>query len=256
MTNSMTCTEFEALLTELLDDESAMTPAARAHLGRCAACQSLLSDLTAIRAQAGALPALQPERDLWAGIEARIEAPVVPLAVTGGRLRGQLSWRMAGLAAAALVVLTSAITYQITRPHGPNPTDVATARPRANTRDSSPTTVVVSTDAGSTGARPSSATSPAPSRIVMTTGSPVGATVAYDREVARLRAILDSGRTRLDPATVALLERNLTVIDSAIVQCQRALLKDPASAFLIESRNNSYQTKVKLLRIAAAASKG
>jgi hypothetical protein len=33
-------------------------------------------------------------------------------------------------------------------------------------------------------------------------------------------------------------------------------VQDPASEFLIESLNNSYQTKVKLLRIAAAASKG
>jgi hypothetical protein len=253
MTNSMTCTEFEALLPALLDDESAMTPAAHEHLGRCAACQSLLSDLNAIRAEAGALPALVPQKDLWAGIEARIQAPVVSLATSGGRLHRRLSWRMAGLAAAALVVLTSAITYRIARQRAATPsTNVATAPAPAVTRDSSPATIVATTNPAPTTTRPSAPISPAPSRVVMTSRS----AVAYDQEVARLRAVLDSGRTRLDPATVALLERNLTVIDSAIVQCQRALVKDPASKFLIESLNSSYQTKVKLLRMAAAASKG
>jgi hypothetical protein len=79
------------------------------------------------------------------------------------------------------------------------------------------------------------------------------AKVVYDREIGRLRAIVDSGRARLDPATVALLDRNLRIIDTAIAQCTRALRSDSTSTFLIESLNNVYQTKVKLLRLAAAA---
>jgi hypothetical protein len=79
------------------------------------------------------------------------------------------------------------------------------------------------------------------------------AKAVYDREISRLRAIVDSGRTRLDPATVALLDRNLRIIDTAIAQCNQALQHDSTSTFLIESLNNVYQTKVKLLRLAAAA---
>ena len=79
------------------------------------------------------------------------------------------------------------------------------------------------------------------------------AKVVYDREIGRLRAIVDSGRHKLDPATVAILDRNLRVIDLAIEQCNEALARDSSSTFLIESLNNAYQTKVKLLRIAAAA---
>jgi hypothetical protein len=100
--------------------------------------------------------------------------------------------------------------------------------------------------------RPTVRTSPSPARVVLV--SAAKEKVNYDREIVRLRAIVDSGRTRLDPATVALLERNLRIIDSAIVQCQNALARDPASNFLIESLNHAYESKVKLLHIAAVAS--
>jgi hypothetical protein len=79
------------------------------------------------------------------------------------------------------------------------------------------------------------------------------AKAVYDREISRLQAIVDSGRSKLDPGTVAKLDRNLRIIDAAIEQCNQALLRDSTSAFLIESLNNVYQTKVKVLRIAAAA---
>src|SRR5262249_8529598 len=75
------------------------------------------------------------------------------------------------------------------------------------------------------------------------------AKTVYDREITRLRAIVDSGRNKLDPATSALLDRNLRIIDTAIEQCNQALLRDSTSTFLIESLNNVYQTKVKLLRL-------
>jgi hypothetical protein len=67
--------------------------------------------------------------------------------------------------------------------------------------------------------------------------------------------VLDSGRSRLDPATVAILERNLVVIDSSIAQCRAALQKDPSSSFLIQSLTSAYRTKVRLLRVAAQATK-
>jgi hypothetical protein len=188
---------------------------------------------------------------------------VVRLSAGAARSRGELPWRAAGIAAAALIAVTSAITYQVARqtdatsttqvamvPHTPlAPPDTAQATVVAAT------TIQRSAPTPSVTRSPTSREMPGSPRVTLTSAA-IGGTVAYDREIARLRAILDSGRTRLDPATVALLERNLTVIDSAIVQCRRALVQDPASEFLIESLNNSYQTKVKLLRIAAAASKG
>lgn len=255
MTTSMTCEQFEEILPQLLDDETsaiALTPIVRAHLDGCVECRLLLDDLTAIRSKAAALPALVPSRDLWSGIAARIEAPVVPLVEGVGvrPIRRQLSWRTAGLVAAGLVALTTAVTYRLARRDVvASPATVATVP--ARTTDTAHT--VIAQAPAMEGVK-----NPAPSTIVLASnnqGQPRKreGKVEYDREVARLRAIVDSGRTRLDPATVAILDRNLRVIDLAIEQCNQALTRDSASTFLIESLNNAYQTKVKLLRMAAAA---
>ncbi|MDE3216336.1 MAG: hypothetical protein KGO03_08060, partial [Gemmatimonadota bacterium] len=82
--------------------------------------------------------------------------------------------------------------------------------------------------------------------------TPAAVEKSYDAEIAGLRAVLDTRRSRLDSATVAVIERNLVVIDSAIAQCRQALAKDPASRYLMQSLSQSLDTKVQLLRIAAA----
>ena len=43
------------------------------HLAECGSCRGLLEELRAIVLQAGELPELQPDRDLWGGIEATIQ---------------------------------------------------------------------------------------------------------------------------------------------------------------------------------------
>src|SRR5205085_834514 len=73
----------------------------------------------------------------------------------------------------------------------------------------------------------------------------------YDREIARLRTLIDQRRNQLDPVTVAIIERNMQVIDAAITECKKAIAKDPASRFLIEALNQSLQAKVELMRTAA-----
>jgi hypothetical protein len=75
---------------------------------------------------------------------------------------------------------------------------------------------------------------------------------SYDAEISGLRTIIAQRRGQLDTATVHVLERNLAVIDSAIAQCKTALGKDPRSQFLIESLNQSLDTKVQILRMTAA----
>jgi hypothetical protein len=73
----------------------------------------------------------------------------------------------------------------------------------------------------------------------------------YDREISKLRSIMKSRRSQLDPRTVAVLEQSIAVIDSAIAQSRAALAKDPASGFLAEQLNHSLEKKVELLRTAA-----
>jgi hypothetical protein len=73
----------------------------------------------------------------------------------------------------------------------------------------------------------------------------------YDREISKLRTIVKSRRSSLDPKTIAVLEQSIAVIDSAIAQSRSALAKDPASGFLANQLNHSLEKKVELLRTAA-----
>ena len=81
MTNiDMTHDAFNEQLMAFLEgdlDDSRHTAMER-HAQNCAECGALLADLRSIRVEASKLPVLTPSRDLWSGIAARIEAPVVP----------------------------------------------------------------------------------------------------------------------------------------------------------------------------------
>ena len=268
MSISMTCEQFEAALPQLLDDaaEPAMTPVVREHLDRCGECRTLFDDLQALRVEACALPPLVPSRDLWAGIAARIEAPVVPM-VEGQRSitpRRHMTWRTAGIAAAALIALNLGVTWELVHSRADARVEtIATAveAPRSigTPPDTSMTPAPFVVPPAYVAPRVEAAPGPGRSTIVLASNvesqpqQRESARAVYNREITRLRAIVDSGRNRLDPATVAILERNLRVIDNAIDQCNEALARDAASTFLVESLNNAYQTHVKLLRLAAAA---
>ncbi|HET9004155.1 MAG TPA: zf-HC2 domain-containing protein, partial [Gemmatimonadaceae bacterium] len=81
MTNTMTCEQFEARLPEYMEGDLAgdEREAFERHAESCAHCRPILEDLKAIVASAGALGPIEPSRDLWSGIEARIGTQVVPL---------------------------------------------------------------------------------------------------------------------------------------------------------------------------------
>jgi len=66
-----------------------------------------------------------------------------------------------------------------------------------------------------------------------------------------LQTIVSSRRDQLDPATVAIIERNLNIIDAAIAQSKAALVRDPASKLLGEQLTHALDKKVELLRTAA-----
>src|SRR5204862_8088356 len=116
MTSSnMACEEFDAALPDYLEgtlDES-LRAAVQKHLSECVRCASLARDLEKIRKDAAALPDMAPSRDLWQGIEARIAAPVIPLAARADRQR-RFASAWIGIAAAALVVSTAGVTYLLT----------------------------------------------------------------------------------------------------------------------------------------------
>ena len=246
---TITCERFADALADYLEsDANDVTRAAiEAHAASCAECGALLADLRELRAEAAALPPRAPERDLWSGIAARIETPIVEI-TTSGRLDGwsgrrdrRMSRVWTGLAAAGLVAVTATVTHQLTK----RSVAVTPAAVAVNTPVKPLDTPVVASPRGP-GATDSS---PASASLV---SNKLPAEQKYDAEIARLRAVVAQRRSMLDTATIGVIDRNLKIIDDAIAQCRQALLKDPASRYLMQSLNDALDTKIQLLRTAAA----
>ena len=233
MTQHMTCHEYDALLARDLEGELSLEErrSVDAHLIDCRRCAALRAELVGIAAAARDLPLVSPSRDLWDGIAARIEAPVLTLDATTRGSVGQRRLRLFA-AAAALVVATAGTTYVITRAQiGAGQPQLASAQPddaAARRGDS----------AGAAG-------------TVLVANRDAEADAAFDREVTQLRALLEQRRPNLDSATVALLERNLQIIDRAIAESRAALARDPGSALLNRQLHNALGKKVQVLRTAA-----
>ena len=98
--------------------------------------EGLDAETRAIVRAAAELPDVKPTRDLWAGIAARIEAPVVALPVHRENLGTRIapSWRRFAIAASLLVVATAGITYSVMKQ--PASRDVASAPDSASDRKS------------------------------------------------------------------------------------------------------------------------
>jgi hypothetical protein len=268
MMTDIQCEEFVERLADLLerDVDEATRASLESHALACVDCGGLLADMRKLRIDALSLPVLAPGRDLWEGISERIDAPVIPLRA-GGRehakgVRPGRRWAPMAAAAVLLVAVTATSTYFLTIQSRGADSRVASTAARVGADSvlpapvvAQPTSTVAATDvvtgkaarsAAPAQRTPGSSTASA-ARLVSTKPSAVQ---VYTSEIARLRVIVDRRRTQLDPVTVSIIERNLTVIDEAIAQCKVALRKDPASRFLMESLNNALENKVQLLRTA------
>jgi len=80
----------------------------------------------------------------------------------------------------------------------------------------------------------------------------VGLEVQYAAATAELTQVLEQARDRLAPETVATIERNLAVIDSALAESRRALARDPANAALAQLVLAAWRQKMDYLRRATA----
>jgi hypothetical protein len=273
MTSStITCEAFDAALPDYLEgtlDEKRLA-AVDGHLSECVRCASLLRDLENIRKDAAALPDLVPSRDLWEGIEARIAAPVIPLAARGDRQR-RFAPAWIGIAAAALVVSTAGVTYLLTarsiRPasqlvavvNAPATQSAANAAPDSNSQPSATgqeVAVVGAAGRTQTPPTPRFATAEAPDRrrsaaAQLAAADQAHSDAVYDREIEMLQKIVSQRRTGLDSSTVSIIEKNLKIIDAAIQQSRAALARDPASRLLGEQLTHALDKKVELLRTAA-----
>lgn len=279
------CDGFAAALADYLEGDApdAVRAAIESHADYCADCGALLADLRAIPRQAAALPALTPSRDLWSGIAERIDTRVLPMQLPATRtiVPVRRSWARPAVAAAALVVVTAGITHFATRQYvGSSAVNASAPIVRSAARESvsspsqqvaervitppappttgnGPGTMMGQPDAQRAERTPPVVastplrTAPASARLVGADGVMNATEPLYDREIAKLRTIVKSRRSALDPATIAVLEQSIAVIDSAIAQSRSALAKDPASGFLANQLNHSLEKKVELLRTAA-----
>jgi hypothetical protein len=275
-TGAMNCERFNDQLMDYLehDVDAATRASVEHHAVTCVDCGALLADIRKLRVDAANLPELAPSRDLWSGIAARIETPVVPIgagatsSVAGEGNVPRASRRVvrrvlnAALIAASLVAAamigygardtereiaqavapTVPMEPSVVAPDGPLPTQVAelpdaAAAPAGSVPDRATPT-------------PAAAT-PATPRAVEVQLAVAKLSADYDREIARLRVLIDQRRSQLDPTTVSVIERNLAVIDTAIAESRRAIVNDPSSRFLIEFLNQSLRDKVELMRTAA-----
>jgi hypothetical protein len=73
----------------------------------------------------------------------------------------------------------------------------------------------------------------------------------YDSEITTLHRALEARRGQLNPATVEIIEQNLSVIDEAIRQSRAALAADPNSRLLNDQLDRTLAKKTILLRAAA-----
>jgi hypothetical protein len=272
MTDSnMTCEAFDAALPEYLEGtlDGSVRASVERHLRECVRCTSLVRDLENITKEAASLPDLAPSRDLWAGIESRIAAPVIALGAAPARAR-KLTPAWIGIAAAALIVSTAGITYTLTartirsNDVAPASQTVAQTQPAA---DNPETTAVSPESAGSVdtgnpistgisrlaqnGSAPTSR-SGVPATLASQTQSETSPSDAiYGKQIELLQNVVQQRKAQLDPATVAIIERNLQIIDAAIEQSKAALRRDPASRMLSEQLTHALDKKVELLRTAA-----
>jgi anti-sigma factor RsiW len=270
----LSCEQFETHVSALIDGD--LSPADRAvmemHASECAECTALAEELRGIVSGAATLPPLTPSRDLWQGIADRLDTPVLSIgSATAAPVKRArtVSYRVFAAAAAALVAVSSGVTYLATRAgtadsNTPATPAVAVAvpvrTPQPNTVDptvapATPAAPAPQVASANTAVDPSAtngsqaienASVPTRTRNVSRVENQVE--VAYEREITAMRRIVDERLGDLDSVTVVEIERNLRIIDKAISDSRRALQNDPRSRFLSEQLDRALENKLDIMR--------
>lgn len=248
-TDDVACARFDERLMAYLEHELDASDREwmDQHQSACARCQAIVADVETLSRSAATLPNLSPSRDLWDGIAAHLEAPVVPLhgrnafashdvslsssqssAAQSGAVRKErsVSVRLFAIAATLLITVSSAVTWQLARSRNAAPT-VAT-----NTNTNSDTLSDTSAN----------------SALIVPVAN---ADVVYQQQIDALRTIVNARFDELDSTTVSVLRRNLDIIDKAIDDSRKALEKDPNSRILSTKLDRALETKLSLMRRVA-----
>jgi len=201
------------------------------HFDRCDECRARLSELRSVRGDAGnAASEIEAPDEVWPALRAELEQRKV-VAMRGGEtgrssatmgsiwvtIPRRTRWTLAA-AAAALVVASSAVTGLLVRG---NPDGRIATTDSALSRGEAMTLEVAQVERG------------------------------YLDSVVELTEALESARPHLAPATIAVVEKNLAMIDAAITESKAAMLRDPGNRILLDVLAGTYRQKLDLLRRAA-----
>jgi len=208
-------------LSEYIDGEldAAETAALEQHLKECDACAAIVVELRAVVGSATLAGGIEPERDLWQGIAARIGAQPAVIPIRRSPRRFSFSAPQLAAAAVVLMALSGGAVYLLQQD--------ATPQVAAGT--------IVQTAGGA-----------GPVRDVSTAAPEPDPQVAAD--VDELERVLAENRDRLDPATVEIVERSIESIDLAIEAATSALDADPGNPYLHRQLDNTMRKKLDLLR--------
>jgi hypothetical protein len=216
-------------LSDYLDGEltAAEARALETHLETCENCHLVLGALRRVKNEARALADPPVPEDLWAGIASRI-GPAVSASTHSAeparvlhlpRRRPAPAWGWA-MAAGIALLLVSAVALVLST--------------RSTNRAEAPTLAAGDATPGGT------------AELATFDAAQV------EGEIAELQAALDKGRGKLDPKTVEVLEKNLTLIRQATEDAKRALAADPANRDLQDYFASTVHRKLDLMRRATS----
>ena len=199
--------------------------AASAHLDSCHDCRAQVADLRAFLSSLGSAPrSIDPPNDVWGALRHTLERgkvvglPGLRAAGSAWRMIPRQTWRMLAAAAVVLVAASSTLTAFLLRRDANHAAVSQTAAP------GTPAAYAIEVAQVERG---------------------------YLESVVELTQALDAARPHLAPGTIAIVERNLAVIDAAIAESRAALLRDPGNRALLEVLSGTYRQKLDLLRRAA-----
>ena len=213
------CKELELLLDGYVDGEASESERreVESHLEGCEDCRRVVERTRSLLAATADLDReIPPDEDLWLGIRAEVER--AGAAQSSGASWGGGSMRWIGMAASLLVVMLAGWAALSLRDGGSVPAPVGGPPPAA---------------------QPAS----------LEDGSSIDDSVRDYVEAAEvLMASIRERESQLSPETLAVLEKNLEIIDQAIQEVRSVLAEDPANRGNTMMLQAMHQQKVDLLR--------
>jgi len=212
----MTCEETRLRISALIDGELSGDDAAAvlSHLAGCDACSWFRQDLDRVRRAAASLGPIAPPDHVWLHVagQTRLAHPGALAPRRPAAQRGAIA-QWLGIAAALIVVTIG--TYFV-----------------GSTTSSSPTS-----------------SNPPGTASVETVAEELNLAMQhYERAIAELDSLAQSGSNALDPAMATMLNQNMKTINAAISESRMALAQNPGNGPARDSLFEALRRKVVVLQ--------